>query len=511
MSAPRVLVGQIFQEAHGYTPLRTSLEAFAVEFGEEVITENANADSVLGGILRVGAKEGWDLVPSIAARASPGGRVTNEAYAFIKDALLSVARSGPLDAVALCLHGCIQTESLDSAEADLLASLRDIVGPDVPIVAGFDLHGHAGGGFLDHLDFASAYKTNPHGDAGSTGERVGRALAKILTGQARPVGMKVFVPMLTSGNDETSSGPLQQLHRLARERIEADCDLMDASIFNVNPFIDGLNVGQTAVVYAVNEVGRESAAELARELGEGIWAAREQFCHDLPTLGDALFGAAGRLVVGDFGDRVLAGGPGDSVYVVKEVLESHAPLHIVAPVTDPTALDACTRAGVGGQLTLSVGGRITKNSASVTLNGTVASVGNRTYVNRGAFMRGATLRIGDYAVLRCERATLLITREPLMSQDPGCFLDVGIDLDEADIVVVKSGYHFKLAFTGWGQCLSIATPGLTVFDPFVLGLEKARPVYPLDELSYEARPVPTRDLTAAAVQSRAILSRRTVL
>ena len=479
---PRVLIGQVFQEAHGFTPLRTPLEAFAIELGDAVIDGNRQADSVLGGIIRTGQAEGWNLVPSLAARASPGGRVTDEAYAYLKSTLLEAARSGPLDAVALCLHGCIQTESLDSAEADLLAALREIVGPEVPIVAGFDLHAHAGGGMLDHLDFASAYKTNPHGDAGATGERVATVLAGILKGELRPAGMKVLVPMLTGGNDETGSGPLARLHALAVARLAADPSLLDVSIFNVNPFIDGRNVGQTVVAYARETAGRERAAALAQDIAEGLWAARGEFRHTLPTLAQVLAGAQGRVVVGDFGDRVLAGAPGDSLHVVKEVLSQHPTLRVVAPVTDPAALGVCRQAGAGATVGVPVGGAITGAEAPLQLTGVVLSTGEGVYRNQGAFMRGATLRIGEYAVLQAGQAVLLITRDPLMSQDPGCFLDVGIDLENADVVVVKSGYHFKLAFGAWGECVSIATPGLTVFDPFVLGLEKARPLYPLDPL-----------------------------
>ena len=492
--APRVLVGQIFQEAHGFTPLRTPLEAFAVELGDAVVTANTQADSVLGGIIRTGLKEGWALVPSIAARASPGGRVTDEAYAYLAGVLLDAARSGPLDAIALCLHGCIQTESLDSAEADLLRRLREIVGPDVPIVAGFDLHGHAGGGMLDHLDFASAYKTNPHGDAGATGERVGAALAGILKGAWRPVGMKVLVPMLTGGNDETGSGPLMALHASARTAVAADPLLLDASIFNVNPFIDGIGVGQTVVVYAGSPEGAAAAAALAETLAAGIWSARAEFRHALPGLAEVLARTAGRVVLGDFGDRVLAGAPGDSLHVVRQVLLHHAPLRVVAPVTDPAAWALCHRAGAGAQVTVQVGGNITGAEAPLELTGTVAATGVGVYRNRGAFMRGATLQIGDYAVLKAGRVTLLITRNPLMSQDPGCFLDVGIGLDDVDVVVVKSGYHFKLAFGAWGECVCIETPGLTVFDPFVLGLKKARPLYPLDYPAFEALAVPARVL-----------------
>jgi microcystin degradation protein MlrC len=484
--ARRVLIGQIFQEAHGFTPLLTTLDSFVIETGELMVTANEGADSVLGGIIRSGQREGWHLIPTIAARASPGGRVTDAAYAFIQAQILDGATRGGFDAIALCLHGCIQTESLDSAEADLLASLRALVGPDIPIVAGFDLHAHAGGGMLEYLDFATAYKTNPHQDAGATGERVGAVLSQILNAGLRPVAAKVTVPMLTRGNDETAHGPLERLHKLARDRIVADRRLLDASIFNVNPFIDGKGVGQTAVVYARVEEAFVEAARLAEELGNGLWAARDEFQHNLPSLSEAREQTAGRLIVGDFGDRVLAGAPGDSIYVVDEILRASPGTRVVAPLTDAVAVEACKAAGIGQRLALQLGGCHTPKAESLNLTGMVRAVGDGTYRNRGAFMRGASLRIGPFAVFEGENFVLLITKEPLMSQDPGCFLDCGIDLTTADVIVAKSGYHFKLAFDELGACVCVATPGLTTYDPRAFRIEKARPLYPLDDFDYVA-------------------------
>jgi microcystin degradation protein MlrC len=497
-AAPRILVGQLFQEAHGFTPLRTPLEAFAMETGEAVVHANLQADSVLGGILRTGQQQGWQIIPTIAARASPGGRVLDAAYEALKRPIVERARQGGFDAIALCLHGCIQTESLDSAEADLLAELRAIVGPDLPIVAGFDLHAHAGGGMLAHLDFATAYKTNPHGDAGATGERLGGVLADMLAGRVQPHGAQVLVPMFTRGNDETATGPLAALHGLIAQRLAAEPALLDASIFNVNPFIDGEGVGQTVLVYARHAQGLPAAAQLADSLAEGLWAARDDFVHQLPTLPQARDCHPGPLVVGDFGDRVLAGAPGDSIAVLREVQERWPGQRVVAPLTDPEALAACQRAGAGQALRLSLGGCYTPGRPSITLEGTVRALGDGSYRNRGAFMRGAQLRIGPYAVLEGEHWSLLITEQPLMSQDPGCFLDCGIDLATASFIVAKSGYHFKLAFGDYGTCVCVATPGLSNYDPQTLPITKARPLYPLDQPVFEARALPTRSASSIA-------------
>ncbi|OZI79086.1 M81 family metallopeptidase [Bordetella genomosp. 2] len=482
----RVLVAQLFQETHGFTPVATPLAAFEIEEGAAMLAANAAADSVLGGILRTLRARGCQPVPTLAARARPGGRVEDAAYARLRDGILAVAARGGYDAIALCLHGCMQTASLDSAEADLLARLRRIVGPAMPIVAGFDLHGHAIPAMLGQLDFASAYKTNPHGDAAATGERVAAQLLHMLDGGARPIGVSVHVPMLTRGNDETAHGPLAALHARAAAAVAAGEGLLDVSVFNVNPFIDGAGVGQTVAVYA-RAGARAPARRLALDLARTLWDDRDRYVHALPDVATLLRAHPRhgcKLVIGDFGDRVLAGGPGDSMHVLERCL-ALTDRRIAAIVTDPAALARCQRAGVGAEVALEVGGAYSPGCPAMPVQGRVAALGDGVFRNRGVFMRGATLRLGPHAVLRQARYDLLITQDAVMSQDPGCYLDAGIDLDAADIIVVKSGYHFKLAFDTLGACACAETPGLTGYHPARLPFARARPLYPLDTLDFQ--------------------------
>lgn len=50
--------------------------------------------------------------------AQPGGIVTDEAYDFIKSAILErIARTAPFDGALLDLHGAMVTESHEDAEA----------------------------------------------------------------------------------------------------------------------------------------------------------------------------------------------------------------------------------------------------------------------------------------------------------------------------------------------------------------------------------------------------------
>lgn len=483
----RILVAQLFQETHGFTPLSTPIEAFEIELGDSMLMANENADSVLGGILRTFKAHECIAVPSLAARARPGGRVEDTAYTFIRENVLEAARKGGYDAIALCLHGCTQTESLDSAEEDLLEKLRALVGPTMPIVAGFDLHAHAIPSMLRHLTFSSAYKTNPHGDAAATGERVATELLRIMNGGEKPTGTFAHIPMLTRGNDETAHGPLADIHQTAKNAIDSIPGLLDVSIFNVNPFIDGNGVGQSVVVYSLASAQIE-ARQLTIDLAQGLWDQRDQYVHQLPSVDDVLLEHttnAEKLIIGDFGDRVLAGAPGDSLYVLQRACALTSK-RIAAVVTDPDAFDYCEKSGVGTLVTLKAGAKYSPGCSEFTVSGEVKAVGEGTFRNRGAFMKGATLRLGRYVVLRNPRYDLLITRDAIMSQDPGCYIDAGIDLNDVGVIVTKSGYHFKLAFNTLGKCICAETPGLSGYHPKLLPFSKARPIFPLDEFSYTA-------------------------
>ena len=496
----RILVGQIFQETHGFSPVPTPLSAFEIDPAASMIAAQRQSDSTLGGIIRTLEAAGVTLVPSIAARARCGGKVTNEAYADISAAIVAAAAQAPLDAIALDLHGCMQTEALDSAERDLLTRLRAAVGPTLPIVAGFDLHGHATAEMLSQLDFCSAYKTNPHADAAQTGARVADYLLHMLRTGTRPTGYFLRLPMLTSGNDETGAGPLQEIHRCAQEAVAASADLVDYAVFNVNPFIDGPEVGQGVLVYDAADATTGHAARLATRLAHDLWNARDTFVHTLPGIDDVLARhprSSQAITIGDFGDRVLAGAPGDSVHLLERVL-ARGDRHVTIIVADPEAYRRCAEAGVGAALEMALGASMTPGLTPIWVSGQVNRLGDGSFTNRGQFMKGGVLRLGPHAVFEGENFIAVITQDAVMSQDPGCYLDAGVSLDNADIIVVKSGYHFKLAFQDYGPCVIAETPGLTGFAPATLPFKHCRPIYPLDRITpvIEAqrltRPIPVR-------------------
>ena len=102
---------------------------------------------------------------------------TEETFNHFLDLMIEDLRSAlPVDGVYLALHGAMAVRDVPRPEAEIARRFREVVGPDVPIVASFDLHGNEDAEFLRWADFAFTTKRYPHYDAALQGARAARAL-----------------------------------------------------------------------------------------------------------------------------------------------------------------------------------------------------------------------------------------------------------------------------------------------------------------------------------------------
>src|SRR5205823_4290934 len=92
--------------------------------------------SALGATFEAADKYGWTLIHPVSANANPSGIVTDDAFEQIGGMILEAAeRQQPVDGVLLHLHGAMVVDSYEDGEGELLARLRRILGPDVPVVS----------------------------------------------------------------------------------------------------------------------------------------------------------------------------------------------------------------------------------------------------------------------------------------------------------------------------------------------------------------------------------------
>src|SRR5260370_38069226 len=98
--------------------------------------------------------------------------------------LADLQAAGRLDGVLLDLHGAMVPEGLDDGEGDIIAAVRQVVGPAVPIAVALDFHGNLGRDMIAHADLLHGYKTYPHVDMAQRGVEAAERLCQPV---ARPV------------------------------------------------------------------------------------------------------------------------------------------------------------------------------------------------------------------------------------------------------------------------------------------------------------------------------------
>ena len=490
----RALVGQLFHEGNSFNPLPTRLEDFVVHRAPEVIDAMRGTASILGGIIAELEAAEIELIPSVAACARPGGPVEHRAYELMAGQILDAASTSAPDLVVLELHGAMTTNQTSDAEGDLLKRLRQIVGSDVTIAAGLDLHALVTERMLESADILTACKHNPHSDYLETGQTAARLALDKARGLSSPRTAVSRVPMLLAGSMGTGAGPLKSAHDLARAALAEQPSLLDVSVCNVIPLIDGPEMGQ--VVMAITEGEAKVGLDVVKTIAKLLWRRRSEFRDDFLTVDAALDQVVAQpgkrpFVVADYGDRVLSGAPGDSTEILTALLKCRHPIRAAVPVTDPPSVQRAKRAGEGQCVDLSVGGLYTKTTPPVTLRGRVRSLSDGRFVLRGPFLRGQQSSMGDSAVVEVGPVTLLLTSRSAMSQDPNAFESQGIAIAQQDLVVTKSGYHFELSFAGLATPLKVETTGLGLYRPGRFAVSRL-PLYPeVDpgELTIEAHEV----------------------
>lgn len=488
MAKRRILAGGIAQESHSFNPGRADRAQFDLYSGPDAVAQARGVNSTLGGIVDAAEAAGAEVVLPALFRAQSGGPVEDAVYQEARSVLCDAARSGRFDAVVLPLHGGMLTPTLTDPEAHLMRSLRAVVGPDVPITAAFDLHAHVTPETLEPCDFLAGYLTNPHGDQAATGKRACEAALRMLDGTLDPVCAMARVPMLTLGHDRTDEEPLEGLHARARRAVQAG-DAYDVSIFNAQQFLDVPGLGQAVLAYGNGVGGAQRAEAVALDIAGRLWAARDRFVETLPALDACLARARtarGRpMILGDQGDRVAAGGPGDSTVILHALLERFPDLAAAVPVADPDATARCIAAGAGATLTLALGGRVSRMMPPVTATGTVLAAGEEaSIVCEGPHEKGQRKTIGRYAVFRTGQVSVALTARPMSFLDPEYYRALGIRLEEVAAAVVRSGYHFTLNYAATGECVTVDTPGMTSYRVQELPFAVARPFHPLDAVHY---------------------------
>ncbi len=460
----RIAVAGLHTECSTYNPVPMQADAFRVLRGDGLL-----ADAYFAFLRDFPAQ----FVPTLYARAVPGGPVARDAYeGFKAEILQGLTTQGPFDAVYLAMHGAMFVAGMEDAEGDFITAVRSLVGPETPISASYDLHGNVSQRIIDALDMFSTYRTAPHIDIEQTMRRAVAMLMRRLETGERPKIVWAPIPVVVPGErSSTLDEPAKSLYASLTE-IEAPDGIWDASLQVGYVWADEPRATAAAIMTGTDLPVMQAAA-LA--LAQRYWEARDAFVFGTRTgtldecVAWATESETSPVVLAESGDNPTGGGVGDRAEMLAALLAARAEGVVFAGICDRPATEAAYAAGIGAPLKLWIGGSLDASSKAVDADAKVLFL----LETDNPQMREAVLRIGGI--------DLVVTARRRPFHDIADFTRLGLDPLTAKIVVVKSGYLSPELAPIANPSLMALTPG--VVDQFIEMLPRHRKqhkTYPFD-------------------------------
>ncbi|MEF8856046.1 MAG: M81 family metallopeptidase [Haloplanus sp.] len=485
-----VLIGQIEHETNTFSSLPTGLSEFAdasLHYGDAVVDDLRGTDTAVGGFLCVAEDEGWGVVPTVAADATPGGMVTADAReTLLAEVLDGIERADP-DGVLLALHGAMVSEGVADGDGYVLERVRSAVGDDVPVMASLDLHANVSERMATNADGLFGYDTYPHVDIGDTGETAARAMAATLRGELEPEVIVERAPLLPPLPElRTETEPMASLLSSAAdaggERVP------DVSVFGGFAYADVDHAGFSVVGVADQSVA-DDVRESCRALADEAVDRRDEFDREYTSVADAAAEAAAwdgddPLLLADLSDNPGGGSAQDGVVLLGALLDAGVEDAALATVYDPAAVEAAVEAGIGAEVSLSLGGRSGESGDPLDVTGQVRLLSDGNYRNRGPMSTGLAVSFGRTALLEIDGVDVLVGSHRQQPYDPEAFRSQGISPERERVLVLKSTVHYRAGFEPLVSGVrEVATPGLCSPDLSAFDYDHVpRPIYPLDDL-----------------------------
>ena len=234
--------------------------------------------------------------------------------------------------------------------------------------------------------------------------------------------------------------------------------------------------------------GWDRAVREARILSEEFWARRRAFEPDILTIEDAVKRgqeiAGGPVLLVDTADCTGGGAAGDSVALLKRLLELGVNEPTLVMVVDPDAAQLCAQAGVGKEVSLPLGHKIDLSwGQPIPVKGVVRHLLDGDFVYTGGAYGGTRAQMGLSAVVAIGQIQVLIMSKPTYDWADEQFRTAGLDVRWIKFIGVKNPMNYNYAYGGLAKASFVVdTPGPTPATMRHLPYKRLkRPFFPLDE------------------------------
>jgi microcystin degradation protein MlrC len=483
----RIAVGGFLHETNTFAPTKATYDAFvhgggwpSMVKGEDVLTIR-NINVGLAGFIGAAEANGWELVPTIFAAATPSAHVTRDAYERIAKVIVDgIASAGPIDAVYLDLHGAMVAEHFDDGEGEILSRVRKVIGKDVPLVVSLDLHANVTPDMVEHADALIAYRTYPHVDMADTGRACAKHLALLLKSKQRFAKAFRQLPFLIAiswqcTNDQPTKGIYEKLAALESDAVPT---LSFAPGF---PAADFADCGPSVFAYGRTQAHADAAADkivAIIESHEDDFDGRIYSPDEGVRLAMELAKTAKKpIIIADTQDNPGAGGDSDTTGMLRALVRNKAARAATGVIYDPESARAAHQAGVGATVTLALGGKSgIPGDAPYKETFVIEKLSDGNFIAPGPYFGGRAMEMGPSACLRIGDISVVVSSHKAQLADQAMYRYVGIEPTEQKILVNKSSVHFRADFEPIAEKLLIcAAPGAMPADTSTLAWTRLRP------------------------------------
>lgn len=486
--AKRVALAGFLHETNTFAPSKARYENFVqgggylpISRGKEILERCTGVNLGIAGAIAHAEAAAWEMLPVLWTGAIPSAHVEKEAYERIAGEIVDgIAAAGRLDGVYLDLHGAMVAEHLDDGEGELIARVRRVVGPDVPIAVSLDLHGNVTHQMVDEADVLVAFRTYPHVDMAETGRRTAVQLEALMA-RGRPFE-KAFrrLPFLIPIPWQcTSLEPARTIYTLV-------ADLEHGAVASTSflpgfPAADFDECAPTVVTYGETQADADRAADRIERL---VLESETAFAGKAYEAGEAVREAMRiaktafkPVVIADTQDNPGAGGDSDTTGMLRALIGNRAERAAIGIIVDPESARLAHAAGEGAEVGLSLGGHSgIPGDRPLEETFRVEKLSDGRFKAIGPYYGGTDMNLGPSACLSIGDVRIVVATYKAQMADREMYRFVGIEPEQQAILVNKSSVHFRADFEPIAETILVAkAPGPMALDPADLPFTRLAP------------------------------------
>ncbi len=488
----RIAIGGFQHETNTFAPTKADYHAFeqadswpALQHGPSLVQAfNASMNIPIAGFIHEATRWGHTFVPLAWCHATPSAHVTKDAFERITGMITQgLHDKSAYDAVYLDLHGAMVCEHVDDGEGEILERVRKVIGPDVTLVASLDLHANVTERMVANADALIIYRTYPHIDMGETGARAAmhmEAMFKGLPKQAKAFRRIDYLIPLTA--QCTMSEPAAGLY--AEVAALDGVVLGNGRVSSVNlatgfPPADFVGCGASVIAYGDTEAAANEAADrIARRMAESeplfrekLWSPKDAVVYAMQKMS-----TGGPVILADTQDNPGAGGNGDTVGVLREMLAQKAQRAALGVLYDPQSAAEAAAAGEGARVKLRLGAKTGgADEQPIEEEFEVVKITDGKFLATGPFYGGSHMELGTTARIRSGGVEIVVASRKAQCADQEMLRHTGIEPSTLALLVVKSSVHFRAHFAPIAsEVLIVESPGPNIADHYKLPFKHLR-------------------------------------